>query len=259
MVNLTRRDIDLFKVLALGVANFKMILSLLNHVYNYGISETALLRRLSILHRAGYIATRREPYRKLHGHFTIYALTKSAAQILAEQSYPGECIRMDLPAAYFVRHEINVSSVLHRIHRESSKGHHYRYRFLDSSVLKQYRKKRSRDPIPDLLVNLYFKNSTVDMNIEVDLGTVLIPKMARRIADQADTSDFIVIMCNCESRLQSLYEACSSSSYGKNNILFAHLRDFLKGGFRHTGLRTIQDETIRFKLDNEEPCETVSK
>jgi hypothetical protein len=258
MVNLTRRDIDLFKVLALGVANFKMILGLLNHAFNYGISETALLRRLSILHRAGYIATRKEPYRKRHGHFTIYALTKPAAQTLAELSYPNESIRMDLPAAYFVRHELNVSSVLHMIHRESSKGY-YRYRFLDSSVLKQYRKKESRDPIPDLLVSLYFKNSTVEMNIEVDLGTVLIPKMARRIADQSETSDFILIMCNGEPRLQSLHEACSSSSYVKDNILLVLLRDFLKGGFRHTGLRTIQDETVRLKLDNEEPCDTVSE
>jgi hypothetical protein len=257
MVNLTRRDIDLFKVLALGVANFKMILGLLNHAFNYGMSETALLRRLSILHRAGYIATRREPYRKRHGHFTIYALTKPAAQALAELSYPNESIRMDLPATYFVRHELNVTSVLHRIHRESSQGF-YRYRFLDSSVLKQYRKKESRDPIPDLRVSLYFKkNPTIEMNIEVDLGTVLIPRMARRIADQADTSDFILIMCNGEPRLQSIHEACSS--FTKDNVLLALLRDFLKGGFRHTGLRTIQDETVRLKLDNEEPCDTVSE
>lgn len=258
MVNLTRRDIDLFKVLALGVANFKMILSLLNNAYECAISETALLRRLSILHRAGYIATRKEPYRKRHGHFTIYALTKPAAQTLAELRYPNESIRIGMPAPYFVRHELNVTSVLHKIHLESSKGY-YRYRFLDSSVLKQYRKKESRDPIPDLLLSLYFMNSTVEMNIEVDLGTVLIPRMARRITDQADTPDFILIMCNGEARLQSLYEACSSSSYGNEKVLLVLLRDFLKGGFRHTGLRTTQDETVRLKLDNEEPCDTVSE
>ena len=88
MVNLTNRDIDILKALALGVSTFKMLLRLLTKAFECDISETALLRRLSILHRAGYIARRKESYRKRHGNFSIYALTRLSAACWQNSAVP---------------------------------------------------------------------------------------------------------------------------------------------------------------------------
>jgi DNA-binding HxlR family transcriptional regulator len=146
MMSLTNRDIDILRTSSLGVANFKMLLHTLTNAYGHTISDAALLRRLSILSRAGYIARRKEPFRKKHGHFAVYGLTRQAAKVLAELGYPLERIRMGLPTTFFVRHDLNVTSILHVIHQESCRNY-YKYDFLDSVVLKQYRQSLTRpDP-----------------------------------------------------------------------------------------------------------------
>lgn len=241
----------MLKVLALGIATFKMIMILLNEVYGYGISETALMRRLSILCRAGYVATRKEPFRQRHGCFAVYALTKKSAQVLAELGYPLESIRMELPASFFVRHDLKVTAVLHVIHFESSKGH-YKYNFIDSSVLKKYREKNSKDAIPDLQVTIRLKTRNIDMNIEVDLGTVLIPKMVTRLADQTKFKRLVVILFDSAKRLQNLRDPCYRANFeGIGRLLFGELEDFLKYGFVQTRFRTVTNESSRLKLDDE--------
>ncbi|MGD0885902.1 MAG: hypothetical protein ABSA46_13715 [Thermodesulfovibrionales bacterium] len=248
MVNLTNRDIDILDASSLGAATFRMILNILKKAYGYTISKAALLGRLSILSRDGYIARRKEAFRKRHGCFTIYALTEKAAYVLAELGYPIEHMRIGLPSPFFVRHDLNVTSILHEIHLESYQNY-YKYDFLDSLVLKQYREKASRDPIPDILVNLYFRKRTVRMNIEVDLGKVLIPKMVRRIAIQSKTAEIILVMCHSETHLESLRKACHESRYDGDNVLFALISNFEKEGFRNTDLITISDKTMRLTFD----------
>jgi hypothetical protein len=251
MMNMTNRDIDILRTLALGVATFKMIMRLLCKVYGYAISDPALLRRLSILRRSGYITTRKEAFRKRHGHFTIYALTPIGASVLAELGLRVECIRVGLPKPFFVRHEINITHILHTVHEEKSSGH-YKYNFMDSITLKQCRPKGSRTPIPDLQLSLDLSNRTIDLNVEVDLGTVLIHKMEQRIESQAKGEKLLLIMCNSRLRLHNLIEACSRAYfYGQENVLFVLLEDFFSGGFRNADLITIRNEKGRLKLDDE--------
>lgn len=248
MVNLTNRDIDILKALALGVSTFKMLLRLLTKAFECDISETALLRRLSILHRAGYIARRKESYRKRHGNFSIYALTRLSADVLAELGCPKESMRVGLPTTFFVRHELNVTSVLHVIHTATIRDH-YKYSFTDSNVLKQYRKKRSRAPIPDLNVIFQLRNRSINMNIEVDLGKVVITKMVRRITEQASREP-LVIMCNNETRLTNLRDACSKTYFsGKGNVGFTLLEDFFRNDL-HTRYITSTEDTIYLNLDD---------
>ena len=101
MPKLMKRDYKILRVLSLGVATFTMIRQLLNEVSGCGITESALLRRLSILRRSGYLITRKEPFRKKHGNLTIYALTPIAANELAASGYPIEFIRTGLPGQCF--------------------------------------------------------------------------------------------------------------------------------------------------------------
>lgn len=248
-MNLTNRDIDILKALALGVSNFKMLLRLLNKGFDYNISVAALLRRLSMLYRAGYIARRKEAYRKRHGSFTIYALTRLSADALAETGCPGESMRIELPTAFFVRHELHVTAVLQTIHRDISAAHGI-YSFTDSSVLKQFRKKGDRTPVPDLCVNLQTGQESMDINIEVDLGTVLISKMVRRIAEQAPKR-LLLIMCNNETRLENLRKACSRRSFpGQGNVVFGLLDDFYRHGLQ-TQLIMISGENARLRVNDD--------
>ena len=251
MLNLTNRDIDLFKVMSLGVATYKMIIDLFNKAYSHAISDPALLRRLSMLRSAGYIESRKECYRKRSGHFTIYALTKTGAQAFAELGNSVESIRPGLPETDFLRHELNVTAVLHVIHIESSEGH-YRYNFIDSSILKKYREKYSKDSIPDLQMTLRLKNRNIELNLEVDLGPVLIPKMVGRIGDQTKTDRLILILCNSEARIQTLRTACYYAGFdNKDRLFFAGLGDFIKFGFLQTKLRSVDNQIAHLRLDDE--------
>jgi DNA-binding HxlR family transcriptional regulator len=253
MMNLTNRDIDILRTSSLGVANFKMLLHTLTNAYGHTISDAALLRRLSILSRAGYIARRKEAFRKKHGHFAVYGLTRQAAKVLAELGYPLERMRIGLPTTFFVRHDLNVTSILHVVHQESCRNY-YQYDFLDSVVLKQYRGKASQDPIPDIRLNLYFRSRTDHMNIEIDMGTVLIRKMVRRIATQSRTAEFILVMCHTRTHLQSLRKACAESRYdgNRNNVYFALINDFLKGAFRHTDFISVANKKVAVRFDDEQ-------
>lgn len=246
-MNLTNRDIDILKALALGVSNFKMLLRLLNKAFGYDISETALLRRLSMLCRNGYVARRKEPFRKRHGNFTIYAVTRTSAAVLAELDCSGENMRVGLPTTFFVRHELYVTGVLHKIHRDVSTAHGT-YSFTDSNVLKQNRKKGVRAPVPDLSVTIQVGQESINMNIEVDLGKVLIKKMVRRIKEQSGRN-LLLIMCNSEARLRNLLKACSVSSFPwQINVLFCLLDDFLKYGL-YTSFEMTTGETARLNIE----------
>jgi hypothetical protein len=247
-MNLTNRDIDILKALALGVSSFQMLFHFLTKVFDYDISETALLRRLSMLYRDGYIARRKEPYRRRSGHFTLYALTRTSAGELAALGCSCESMRVGLPTTFFVRHEINVTAVLHTIHRDVTRARG-KYSFTDSNVQKQNRRKGSRDPVPDLSVSLWIGQRRIDMNIEVDLGKVLISKMVRRIADQADKR-LLIIMCKSKTRLRNLQKACFRTSFpGQGKVVFGLLDDFFKHGL-HTDFIVITGETGRLTLDN---------
>jgi hypothetical protein len=253
LINLTNRDIDILQASSLGVATFRMMLGILNKTYGHTFSEAALLRRLSILSRAGYIVRRKEAFRKKHGCLTIYGLTRRAAEVLAELSYPLEHMRIGLPAPFFVRHDVNVTAILHAVHAESCRNY-YKYDFLDSVVLKQYRGKASQDPIPDIRLNLYFRSRTDHMNIEIDMGKVLIRKMVRRIATQSRTAEVILVMCHTRTHLQSLRKACAESRYdgNRNNVYFALISDFLQGGFRNTDFISIANKTVGVRFDVEQ-------
>jgi len=169
---------------------------------------------------------------------------------LAEIGHPGENMRIGLPTTFFVRHELNVTVVLHTIHRDISTVHGM-YSFTDSNVQKQYRKKGSKAPVPDLSVSLQIGQESIDMNIEVDLGTVLIAKMVRRIADQAQKK-LLLIMCNNETRLRNLQKACSMSSFppGQGNVVFGLLEDFFKYGL-HTRFEMISGENARLRINDD--------
>jgi hypothetical protein len=239
--------------MALGIATFKMIKSLLNDAYGYAISEDALLRRLSILRRGGYIGTRKETYVGRHGRFTVYALTKTAARVLAEMShYPIEQVRIGLPKPYFVRHELWVTNVLHEIEREIYKGH-YKYSFVDSSVLKQCREKKSKAPIPDLKINLYRKSGdALTLFVEVDLGTVLTRKMVGRIQAHAKPGGRIVTVLCKKPRLHNLRCACDKSYFsGKGSVIFGELNEFCKNGFVDTTFMIFNGEPAHLNINNE--------
>ncbi|MEW6602698.1 MAG: hypothetical protein AB1499_17125 [Nitrospirota bacterium] len=200
-----------------------------------------------MLSRNGYVARRKEPFRKRHGNFTIYALTRTSAAVLAELGCSGENMRVGLPATFFVRHELYVTAVLHRIHRDISEAHG-KYSFTDSNVQKQNRKKGARAPVPDLSVSLQVGRESIDLNIEVDLGKVLIKKMVRRIAEQAGRK-LLLMMCNSETRLRNLLKACPVNSFPwQVNVVFGLLDDFFKDGL-HTRFDMISGETARLRID----------
>ncbi|MEJ2183791.1 MAG: hypothetical protein P8Y66_09715, partial [Nitrospirota bacterium] len=68
MAFLTERDLDLFLVMSLGVARLDMIGRFLKEV-GYEITESALLKRLSILKKARYVTSYRYNEPTKHGTF----------------------------------------------------------------------------------------------------------------------------------------------------------------------------------------------
>jgi hypothetical protein len=250
MANLMKRDMDILKILSLGVATSPMIRSLLA-AYGYTFSLQVLFRRLSIDRRAGFIITRRISFSGRRGNYTAYAITKIAIEILTEFGHSCDEMRIGLPKTMFVNHEINVTKVLHIVHTESLEGF-YKYNFVDSYLLKMERLKGSKKAIPDLKLIIRLKVRTVELNIEVDLGTVLTRKMIHRIVDQANDGNIVLIMCTSRKRLENLHQACSGANlYNRKNVLFVMAEDFYAGGLMNTDLLTMDDKLVRVNLEDE--------
>jgi hypothetical protein len=239
MAFLTERDLDLFLVMSLGVARLDMIGRFLKEV-GYEITESALLKRLSILKKARYVTSYRYNEPTKHGTFAVYSLTQKSVRELAAMDHPIEFIRAGLPRNYFMQHEVAVTAVLHAMEIERIKGM-YEFHFLDSSRLKQMADRRSRKNVPDLRVSFSYRDKTRagPFLFEIDLGTVPMFKMVDRIRAALNEEDVsLLILCNRKSRIDSFISACSQSisPFYKTSeqVWFALLSEFRKGGMAET-------------------------
>ncbi len=245
MAEITKRDIKLFRVMALGVSNLEMIMSLLPDLFGIKISRYAIEKRLSLLRADGYIISRKYMRLKQHGHKTLYSLTKKAVVVLTSLGHPVERIRYGLPEDIMALHELAITETLHTIAMEASQGL-YNFVSTDSTVLKQLRQKWSGDLIPDLHLELSFKDGRkTTVNVEIDMGTILLHKMRNRLRLLSAGDDLVLVLCKVESRIKGLREAYI---YKPELVYFVLQEDFNNGGFGNTRLMNINGEAMRLKL-----------
>jgi len=249
MAEITVRDISLLKVISFGVTELEMIISLLRGLAGIDISRCATEKRLSLLRADGYIVSRKYTRLKKHGKRTLYSLTKKSVDKLAFLGRRVEQIRYGLPADDMGLHELSITETLHALASESSQGL-YKFRFTDSVVLRQVRKKGSRELIPDLYLELTFKDGRKTIiNMEIDMGSIASQKMVDRVRELSEQEPLAVILCSSGSRINGLREACIKSYISRaEHVCFALQEDFKKGGFQRTSLININGESGHLKM-----------
>lgn len=215
------------------------------------ISRSALEKRISMLRRAGYINSRRYARTRKHGHIALYSITQKALAVLTATGYPIEQIRMGLPIDYMALHELLVTQTLHAIMSEVSRNI-YKCTFLDAAIMKQLREKGSREPIPDLRLELRFLDGReTTINIEVDMGTILAVKMAKRLANLSNRKETIIMLCHSQVRIAHMRKACETIYINHSEVVFFALQDdFQQNGFQDTKLICI-DGKIYYLTINE--------
>jgi hypothetical protein len=227
-------------------------MSFLNDAFGIKITKYAIEKRLSILRAGDYITSRKYSRINKHGHITLYSLTKKSVSVITCLGRPVEQIRYGLPEDLMALHELAVTQTLYALALESLQGL-YEVKFEDSAVLKQRRKKGSRDLIPDLYLELTFKDGhKTIMNIEIDMGTIISHKMVNRLRKPSRTDVFTLIFCTSEPRINRLREECRKTYiYHPELVYFALQKDFRERGFRGTKVVSIKGESAYLTLYEE--------
>jgi hypothetical protein len=252
MVEITARDISLFRVIGLGVANKEMIMSLLRDVFVIEISRHAFEKRVSILRADGYIISKKYVRIKKHGHKTLYSLTKKSVEVLAALGRPVEQLRYGLPSDPMALHELTITETLHSLVLDSAQAL-YKFRATDSAILKLCRKKRSREPIPDLRLELTFKDGhQIVINMEIDRGTIPSHRVGRRLRLLSDRKETILVLCSSKSRIAGLRKAyIDANIFHSEFIYFSLQEDFKHKGFQSTCLINMKGDTRYLNLHNQ--------
>lgn len=209
------------------------------------LARRVLIVRLSQLKKSGLISTRR--YRAMTGRgiFTLYSLTPTSRDILVQDGYSREHIRMILPHKYGVTHELAVSEIVRSIKREAGTVH-YGFSIKDENTLRSESKNR-RGRFPDLLVTLF-----VPRRQEAPLKKVL----AMEFDNSTEDPDYLVakaqglavkerlpslILCRENQRIEKLRRRFDELA-GKElrlMVFFSLLSDFTSKGFVGTKWLTI--------------------
>jgi len=209
------------------------------------LARRVLVVRLSHLKKSGLITSRR--YRAMTGKgiFTLYSLTPTSRDILVQDGYAREHIRMTLPHKYGVTHELAVSDIVRSIKREAG-AVHYGYSIKDENTLRSESKNR-RGRFPDLLVTisiprrqeaplkkvlaLEFDNSTEDPDYVVT--------KARGLAQKKQLPS--LILCKDSQRVEKLRRKFDELAKEDLRLMvfFSLLHDFTSKGFVGTKWLTI--------------------
>ena len=241
MAETTQRDLRIFKLLTLGVTTFDMLRSLLLDVFKIDITRTALEKRLSVLRSGGYIQSKKYKQIEKHGNITLYTLTVKSVSVLTWQGQLIENIRWGLPSDTMSHHELAGTKALHSIIRGAARGL-YNFRFIDSSILKQQRKPRSKSEIVDLALKLNFNDGGMrDINLEIDRSTVLAHEMAKRLKSLSDKREIVIVLCRTSLRIDSLIKICRDRFYS-DFVLFALQNEFNESAFEKAIFKNLQEE-----------------
>jgi len=244
-VQVTDRDIVIFRAMSLGVATLEMLVRLLA-IYGYSLTEGSLVTRLSSLFRAHMILRRKVTLSQREGSFKIYALSPAGAKELAALAYPKGPIRTGLPHQLLTRHELKVTSVVHTLERESKAGM-YKYTYTDSDGLKRERR-RVHEPILDLLVTITMLNGKKHYGrIEVDLGTVPVHIMGKRLTYLSQTGS-VTVLCASKTRQDILRDHCRQ--HHLNQVFFAGLDQFIAHGYSGTVFVSTTGEEVFLNLNS---------
>jgi hypothetical protein len=209
------------------------------------LARRVLVVRLSQLRKSDLIATRR--YRAMTGKgiFTLYSLTPTSRDVLVQDGYAREHIRMVLPHKYGVTHELAVSDIVRSIKREAG-AVHYGFSIKDENTLRSESKNR-RGRFPDLLVTLY-----VPRRQESPLKKVL----ALEFDNSTEDPDYVVakaqglankkklpslILCRDSQRIEKLRRRFDELAKEDLRLMvfFSLLSDFISKGFVGTRWLTI--------------------
>ncbi|HAM50601.1 MAG TPA: hypothetical protein DCP92_07855 [Nitrospiraceae bacterium] len=209
------------------------------------LARRVLIARLSQLGKSGLIASKR--YRAMTGRgvFTLYSLTPTSHDILVQDGYAREHIRMNLPHKYGVTHELAVTGVVRSIKREAG-AIHYGFSIKDENTLRSESKNR-RGRFPDLLVTINVPRSHEGavrkvLALEVDNSTedpAYVVAKARGLAQKKKLPS--LILCNDSRRIEELRR--KFAELGKETlrlmVFFSLLNDFTSKGFAATRWLTI--------------------
>lgn len=234
MIQLTEKDVDIFRILSSGATAYMDIETLLERSYRYtiirgrkGDNETGkhkkrgfqgsnskettrkgLKNRISELKAEGFILSRVYPRRDGPGIFALYVLTPLSMAVLIEHGYDSSWIRMNLPGNYSIAHDKMVTETVRAIKREGGRVG-YNYAIIDEVRLKEMHGKSKADAIfPDLFARITLDVGSEEIikryHIEIDNNTLRPEVIVEKVRKAAIKN---IILCTIMSRIESLRRA----------------------------------------------------
>lgn len=216
------RDGILIKQLVPGACTFKY---LWDEIGFHFTTEHALRQRLAQLAKSEYIQSKLYDNHSDGPKFALYVVGPAGIAYLTENAYTADEIRTLLPSQHTVAHELVVTDIVRTLQAESMQME-FPLKYYDDPACRSQRKLLGlKAPVPDLLLELKWKNAplTHRVNIEVHMGTVPLLEVVDKALKQEWQTLFI---CNTTENMDKLWKAMANRPELKSMVYFTLISEF---------------------------------
>ncbi len=273
-VQITERDVDIFRSLASGALTIKEILSEVNSMgrrdpkslddrgerYGKRTSPAAMKKRLYFLRKAGFVESRVYDDEKGKPRYALYVLCDPAIEVLTVRGVKPNHIRNLLPGKYHGYHERVVVQVVKKMKQEAFQAG-YGFDLWDENAIKERFGRIARKGVayPDLHVIVSFldassKKQTAYLAVEIDNGTIPVPQVIQRALYLYKERKWITMLLSRDPQrlgslrsgfLEYLQRLSKSRGFGQafyQCAFFSTAGEFLAKGFLRTKWKRIHGD-----------------